>query len=266
MSTVMTTSSRAADSEQPVFNGIIPASAASPAAPGETFELTPTTRIAVDSDDAKPTAVAERFATWLRARPDCRCPSAAKPAGDVVLTTATVRRLGRRGLHAVGPVSGVQHRRRHAGGSVPGVDDPASAAPARRRGDDAQPGPWTVAGAEISDRPRFEYRGTMLDVARHFFPVDDVLRHIEVAALYKINVLHLHLTDDQGWRLTVPGWPRLTGVGGASDIEGGPGGSYTPPTSPASSSMPPSTSSRSSPRSRARRRVRRPDRLSGADL
>ena len=91
-----------------------------------------------------------------------------------------------------------------------------------------QPGPWTVAGAEISDRPRFEYRGTMLDVARHFFAVDDVLRYIDLISLYKVNVLHLHLTDDQGWRLTVPGWPRLTEVGGPSDIDGGPGGFYSP--------------------------------------
>jgi hexosaminidase len=67
----------------------------------------------------------------------------------------------------------------------------------------------------------------MLDVARHFFGVDDVLRHIDLISLYKVNVLHLHLSDDQGWRLTVPGWPRLTEVGGASDIDGGAGGHYT---------------------------------------
>ena len=50
----------------------------------------------------------------------------------------------------------------------------------------------------------------MLDVARHFFGVDDVLRLIDLAALYKLNVLHLHLTDDQGWRIEIPDWPRLT--------------------------------------------------------
>jgi hexosaminidase len=67
----------------------------------------------------------------------------------------------------------------------------------------------------------------MLDVARHFFPVADVVRLLDQMALLKINVLHLHLTDDQGWRLPVARWPRLTEVGGPSDIDGGPSGSYT---------------------------------------
>ncbi|MFD0328182.1 family 20 glycosylhydrolase [Streptacidiphilus monticola] len=67
----------------------------------------------------------------------------------------------------------------------------------------------------------------MLDVARHFFPVADVLRYIDLLAAYKCNVLHLHLTDDQGWRIAVEGWPKLTEVGGASDIAGGAGGFYS---------------------------------------
>ena len=99
--------------------------------------------------------------------------------------------------------------------------------PAAAETTDVQPGPWRITGAEINDRPRFESPGTMLDVARHFFGVDDVLHHIDLISLYKVNVLHLHLADDQGWRLTVPGWPRLTEVGGSSDIDGGAGGYYT---------------------------------------
>ena len=54
-----------------------------------------------------------------------------------------------------------------------------------------------------------------------------MLRYIDLISLYKVNVLHLHLTDDQGWRMTVPGWPRLTEIGGPSDIDGGPGGFYS---------------------------------------
>ena len=65
----------------------------------------------------------------------------------------------------------------------------------------------------IEDAPRFGWRGVMLDVARHFMPVWDVLRFVDLAAFHKLNVLHLHLTDDQGWRFEVPGWPRLTSVG-----------------------------------------------------
>ncbi|MFF8959603.1 beta-N-acetylhexosaminidase [Streptomyces sp. NPDC014894] len=66
----------------------------------------------------------------------------------------------------------------------------------------------------VADEPRFPWRGVMLDVARHHMPTDFVLRLIDLAALHKLNRLHLHLTDDQGWRLEVPGWPRLTEHGG----------------------------------------------------
>ncbi|WP_051323833.1 beta-N-acetylhexosaminidase [Candidatus Solirubrobacter pratensis] len=79
----------------------------------------------------------------------------------------------------------------------------------------------------IEDAPRFAHRGVMLDVARHFFGVADVKRFIDLAAGYKLNVLHLHLTDDQGWRLESPKWPRLTSTGATTQIGGGPGGFYT---------------------------------------
>ncbi|MEV0003133.1 beta-N-acetylhexosaminidase [Micromonospora sp. NPDC050980] len=86
---------------------------------------------------------------------------------------------------------------------------------------------WTVPGGTIVDRPRFAYRGVMLDVARHFFGVADVLRVVDHLARYKLNHLHLHLTDDQGWRIAVDSWPRLAEVGGATAVGGGPGGWYT---------------------------------------
>ncbi|KAH6974445.1 sugar hydrolase [Ilyonectria sp. MPI-CAGE-AT-0026] len=73
-------------------------------------------------------------------------------------------------------------------------------------------GPWQVPVQRISDAPRFAWRGVMLDVARHFMPLPDLLRFIDLAAFHKLNVLHLHLTDDQGWRLPVDKWPRLTEV------------------------------------------------------
>ena len=65
----------------------------------------------------------------------------------------------------------------------------------------------------IEDRPRYAWRGVLLDVARHFMPLSDVLRFIDLMAFHKLNVLHLHLTDDQGWRVEVPGRPRLVEVG-----------------------------------------------------
>jgi len=67
----------------------------------------------------------------------------------------------------------------------------------------------------------------MLDVARHFFGVDDVKRFVDTIATFGFNRLHLHLTDDQGWRIEIESWPRLASVGGASAVGGGPGGWYS---------------------------------------
>jgi hexosaminidase len=80
---------------------------------------------------------------------------------------------------------------------------------------------------EIKDNPRFEWRGVMLDVARHFFGVNDVKKLIDLIALYKFNRLHLHLTDDQGWRIEIKSWPKLTEIGGSTQVGGGSGGYYT---------------------------------------
>jgi hexosaminidase len=86
---------------------------------------------------------------------------------------------------------------------------------------------WEAPATSISDRPRFSYRGMMLDVARHFFDVATVCSLLDDIALFKINVLHLHLTDDQGWRISIGSRPELTSIGGATEVDGGPSGFYT---------------------------------------
>ncbi|GAA3100338.1 hypothetical protein GCM10020254_52260 [Streptomyces goshikiensis] len=72
---------------------------------------------------------------------------------------------------------------------------------------------WSLPHGSVEDGPRFGWRGMMLDVARHFMPKDGVLRYIDLLAAHKLNVLHLHLTDDQGWRIEIKRHPRLTEVG-----------------------------------------------------
>ena len=72
---------------------------------------------------------------------------------------------------------------------------------------------WLVPVVSINDNPAFKWRGFMLDVVRHFFPKEDVLRMIDNLALHKINTLHLHLVDDQGWRIEIKKYPKLTSVG-----------------------------------------------------
>ena len=90
-----------------------------------------------------------------------------------------------------------------------------------------QKGPWKIATGEIRDFPTYGYRGAMLDVARHFFEVDEVKSYIDQLAYYKMNVLHLHLTNDQGWRIEIKSWPNLTAHGGSTEVGGGSGGFYT---------------------------------------
>jgi hexosaminidase len=91
----------------------------------------------------------------------------------------------------------------------------------------ARPHKLTVPTGHIVDRPRFAWRGAMLDVARHFFGPRDVKRYIDLLALYKFNRLHLHLSDDQGWRIEIAAWPNLTTHGGSTAVGGGAGGFYT---------------------------------------
>ena len=86
---------------------------------------------------------------------------------------------------------------------------------------------WSVPAVSITDRPRYAWRGAMLDVARHFFTVREIKQYIDILALYKLNVLHLHLADDQGWRIEIKSRPRLTTAGSVTQVGGGPGGYYT---------------------------------------
>jgi hexosaminidase len=87
--------------------------------------------------------------------------------------------------------------------------------------------PIDMPAVRIRDAPRFPWRGAMLDVSRHFLRVEDVKRYIDLMALHKLNRLHLHLSDDQGWRIEIRSWPNLALYGGSTEVGGGPGGYYT---------------------------------------
>ena len=90
-----------------------------------------------------------------------------------------------------------------------------------------QEGPWVIPTGTITDQPEYSYRGAMLDVSRHFFQVEDVKRFIDLISYYKMNALHLHLSDDQGWRIEIKSWPNLAIHGGSTQVGGGTGGYYT---------------------------------------
>jgi hexosaminidase len=103
------------------------------------------------------------------------------------------------------------------------IEDQHSAyAPANRDNVD-----WSIPALTIEDMPRYRWRGSMLDVSRHFFEVNEVKQHIDLLALYKLNTLHLHLADDQGWRIEIKSRPELAQQGAPSEVAGGPGGFFT---------------------------------------
>lgn len=86
---------------------------------------------------------------------------------------------------------------------------------------------WGLLGADVADSPRFPRRGVMVDVARHFFGVGDVKKFIDSTSSLKFNHLHLHLSDDQGWRVHIDAWPLLTERASATSVGGDPGCFYT---------------------------------------
>jgi hexosaminidase len=86
---------------------------------------------------------------------------------------------------------------------------------------------WIVPCVEIVDHPRFGWRGLLIDPARHFIPVEDVKRFIDIMAAHKFNRLQMHLTDNIGWRVEIKKYPDLTRLASSRDRSGGKGGFYT---------------------------------------
>jgi hexosaminidase len=142
-------------------------------------------------------------------------------AGNIRLTLNGDTALGEEGYELSIQSDGVQLNANRPAGLFYGVQTLRQLLPARPTST------LSLPAVSIRDIPRFAWRGAMLDVARHFFGVDDVKRYIDLLAHYKLNRLHLHLTDDQGWRIEIKSWPRLTEVGGRTQVGGGGGGYYT---------------------------------------
>ncbi|MFJ8647102.1 beta-N-acetylhexosaminidase [Streptomyces sp. NPDC093546] len=198
---------------------------------GGPYTLTARTR--VHADDASPEAlrVAAYLAEVLRPSTGYALPVTDDDGegrdGIRLRLSRGEQALGEEGYRMESGRQGVVLTARTPAGLFHGVQTLRQQLPAAVERDTRQPGPWTVAGGTIVDTPRYAYRGAMLDVSRHFFTVEQVKRYIDQLALYKINKLHLHLSDDQGWRIAVDSWPRLAVYGGSTQVGGGPGGHYT---------------------------------------
>ncbi|GAA3576745.1 beta-N-acetylhexosaminidase [Amycolatopsis ultiminotia] len=152
--------------------------------------------------------------------------SAGGPAISLELGQADPR-VGTEGYQLAVTKSGVQLQANTATGLFEGVQSLRQLLPSEIEAKTVQDLEWTVAGGTVLDYPRFDRRGAMLDLARHFFTPAQVKRYVDQIAQYKINTLHLHLSDDQGWRIEIKSWPRLATEGGKGAVNGDPGGYYT---------------------------------------
>ncbi|MGQ5262475.1 beta-N-acetylhexosaminidase [Micromonospora sp. ZYX-F-536] len=193
--------------------------------------LLPADAVIVASADPAAQAVADQLAELLRPATGYPLPvtDAARPtpAGGIALALTDDEGLGTEGYRLVVTRAGVSITAFTATGLFHGAQTLRQLLPPAIESPVPVAERWVLPGGVIADRPRFPYRGAMLDVARHFFAVEDVLRVVDHLARYKLNHLHLHLTDDQGWRIAVDSWPRLATVGGATEVGEGPGGHYT---------------------------------------
>ncbi|MEZ0486514.1 beta-N-acetylhexosaminidase [Fibrella aquatica] len=127
----------------------------------------------------------------------------------LVLTTTPDTRLGNEGYRLTSEPKGVVITANKPAGLFYGAQTLLQLLPVERTGQTAM----NVPAVKITDYPRFGWRGVMLDVSRSFFPKADVMRYIDELAHLKINTLHWHLTDDNGWRIEIKSLPRLTSVG-----------------------------------------------------
>ncbi|MEZ0064679.1 hexosaminidase [Streptacidiphilus sp. MAP12-20] len=205
-------------------NSVVPVPV-SETADGSTFTLT--SGATLTSDDAN---TGGYLAGVLRASTGYALPltvGATTPGTIALSLSGAPANVGAEGYQLTASATGVVIRANQAAGLFHGVQTLLQLLPGAVMSPTVQSGPWTVTGGTIVDYPRFGYRGAMLDVARHFFTVAQVERYIDELALYKVNYLHLHLSDDQGWRIAINSWPNLATYGGSTEVGGGAGGYYT---------------------------------------
>lgn len=145
----------------------------------------------------------------------------------ILETNASDEQLGKEGYNLVCVAGNIRLTANSAEGIFRGIQTLRQLFPPAMESNVKQDGPWKVQAVTIRDYPEYSYRGAMLDVARHFFGPDDVRRFIDLISAYKMNFLHLHLADDQGWRIEIKSWPALTEIGSTKQVGGGKGGFYT---------------------------------------
>lgn len=179
------------------------------------FHVAPGTVVLVDARDTSFGHVAGMLAGLLRHNSGWEFPVRSGPTRDGAITF----RYSDDVTHAEGyrltvTAQQVVIEAQTGTGAFYGMQTLRQLLPAEIEGDIRKIADWSVPSAMIEDAPRYPYRGMHLDVCRHFFPVEFVKRYIDLLAMHKMNRFHWHLTDDQGWRIQIKRYPKLTEVGG----------------------------------------------------
>lgn len=221
-------------------HAIIPAPERVSSSPGAVFRIDSLTPVAIQltggataQDSADAARIGDELTAMLgeRARPAARLLTAADtvPVHGIVLRLdpEAARGLGGEGYDLVVTSDAVRITAPAAAGLFYGVQSFRQLLPTAVEHRAAYRRTLFARPVHVTDAPRYAWRGAMLDVSRHFLGVEDVKRFIDVMALYKLNRLHLHLSDDQGWRIEIKSWPNLARHGGSTEVGGGPGGFYT---------------------------------------
>ena len=211
---------------------VVPAPASLVVNAGAPFDLNRTTTIAVDASNPEASQIAEALAALVRPSTGFPLPIGAPgaPASNVISLSLDPGRsaLGEEGYELRVTSDAVTLVASRPAGLFHGVQTLRQLLPTAIESEmGVDRATWPIPALTIVDQPRFAWRGAMLDVSRHFFTPREVKQYIDILALYKMNVLHLHLADDQGWRIQINSRPRLAEVGGSTQVGGGPGGFYT---------------------------------------
>jgi hexosaminidase len=214
----------------PALSSVLPAPVEVRPVAGQDFRLGPLTVIRTQPGSAAARAVGTQLARALR--PATGYPLPVLPAAPRALPTISLllgaddARLGDEGYRLSADRAGVTIRANKPAGLFAGAQTLRQLLPREIDSPTVVRRSWGVAGGTVADYPRFAYRGAMLDVARHFHTPDEIKAYVDEISRFKINHLHLHLADDQGWRIQIDSWPRLTTVGGGpgTGVDGtGPG-------------------------------------------
>ncbi|WP_436788743.1 beta-N-acetylhexosaminidase [Yinghuangia sp. YIM S10712] len=212
------------------LSDLVPAPVRAQPAAGADWALTAKARIRTAPGSAEAARTGEYLAKLLRPATGFDLPvqKGSGGASDIALVIEPGAADGPEGYRLdIGP-DGVTVRAAQPAGLFHGVQSLRQLLPPQIESPTRVTGvPWALPGGSITDRPRFAYRGLSLDIARHYFTPAEVRRFVDHLARYKFNHLHLHLTDDQGWRIAIEGRPRLTEIGAATQARGGPGGFWT---------------------------------------